>query len=192
MARRHVRTQWQTLKRSVAFSCPWYEVAREKIRLPTDQVIDYYYVTIAPSVMVVPVTAGGQIILLRQYRYPTRSFCYELPGGNTEGKPPLAAGKAELLEETGYRARRWTRLGRFHPYPGMSDEVCYVYLAMELEPGRRRLEDREFIQVIPMPIREVYRRVERDRIQDGMTLASLLLARSHLHGNGPLKRGRLP
>jgi ADP-ribose pyrophosphatase len=180
MARRHLLTHWHVLKRAVAFSCPWYQIAQEKIRLPTDHVIDYYYVTIPPSVMVVPVTGDGRIVLLRQYRYPTKSFSYELPGGNTSGKSPLAAGKEELFQETGYRARRWTRLGRFHPYSGMSDEVCYVYLATELEPGRQRLEDREFIQVITMPIREVYRRVERNRMRDGMTLASLLLARSAL------------
>jgi ADP-ribose pyrophosphatase len=180
MTRRHLLTHWQVLKKSVAFSCPWYRIAREKIRLPTDQVIDYYYVTIPPSVMVVPVTADGRIVLLRQYRYPTRSFCYELPGGSTGGKPPLATGKEELLEETGYRARRWTRLGRFHPYSGMSNEVCYVYLATELKPGRQHLEDREFIQVTTVPVAEVYRWVERDRIRDGMTLASLLLARPYL------------
>jgi ADP-ribose pyrophosphatase len=180
MTRRHRLTHWRVLKRSTAFSCPWYRIAKEKIRLPTDRVIDYYYVTIPPSVMVIPITADGRIVLLRQYRYPTRSFGYELPGGNTDGKSPLATGKAELLQETGYRAGGWRRLGRFHPYSGMSDEVCYVYLATQLEPGNQRLEEREFIQVITMPIREVYRRVERDGIQDGMTLASLLLARPHL------------
>jgi ADP-ribose pyrophosphatase len=62
----------------------------------------------------------------------------------------------------------------------MSDEVCYVYLATGLTPGRRHPEDREFIQVITMRIREVYRRVERNRIQDGMSLASLLMARPSL------------
>ncbi|MFQ5847961.1 MAG: NUDIX domain-containing protein [Candidatus Methylomirabilales bacterium] len=180
MARRHRLTQWQVLTRSVAFSCPWYRIARERIRLPTDQVIEYYYVTIPASVMVVPISTDGRIILLRQYRYPNRAFTYELPGGNTGGKSPLATGKRELLEETGYRARRWRRLGSFHPYSGMSDEVCHVYLATGLRPGKQQPEDREFIQVIPMPIREVYRRVERNRIQDGMTLASLLLARSLL------------
>ena len=182
MERRHTLTEWQVLKRSIAFSCPWYEIAHERIRLPTDHVIDYYSITIPPSVMVVPVTADGRIVLLRQYRYPTRSWSYELPGGNTRGKSPLATGRQELFEETGYRAGRWTRLGIFHPYSGMSDEVCYVYLARDLTPGRQRLEEREFIQVITMPIREVFRRVVRNRIQDGMTLASLLLAGSHLQG----------
>lgn len=182
MERRHTGTQWRVLKRSTAFSCPWYQIAREEIRLPTDRVIDYYYVTIPPSVMVVPVTADGRIVLLRQYRYPTRSWSYELPGGNTRGKSPLATGKQELSEETGYRARRWTRLGCFHPYSGMSDEVCHVYLATDLTPGRQRLEEREFIRVITMPIREVFRRAKRNRIQDGMTLASLLLAGSCLKG----------
>ncbi|HET7853222.1 MAG TPA: hypothetical protein VFM04_02015, partial [Candidatus Methylomirabilis sp.] len=57
-----------------------------------------------------------------------------------------------------------------------------VYLARDLTPGRQRPEEREFIQVITMPIREVFRRVVRNRIQDGMTLASLLLAGSHLKG----------
>ena len=180
MKRPHPLKAWQLLKRSIAFSCPFYRIAQEEIRLPTDHVIDYFYVTIPPSVMVVPMTAKGRIVLLEQYRYPTKSFCYELPGGNTQGKSPLATGKAELLEETGYRARRWRRLGSFHPYSGMSDEVCHVYLATELTPGTGCLEEREFIQVIEMPVQEVYRRVEHNRIRDGMTLASLLLARSYL------------
>jgi ADP-ribose pyrophosphatase len=167
----------------MAFSCPWYKIAWERIRLPTNQVINYYYVTIPPSVMVVPVTGEGRIVLLRQYRYPTRSFCLELPGGNTEGRPPLKTARAELWEETGFRARQWGRLGSFHPYSGMSDEVCHVYLATDLIPGKQHLEDREFIQVVEMSIREVYRRVEENQIQDGMSLASLLLARPALEGN---------
>lgn len=180
MKRPYPLKTWQLLKRSIAFSCPFYLIAQEEIRLPTGHVIDYFYVTIPPSVMVIPVTAKGRIVLLEQYRYPTKSFSYELPGGNTQGKSPLATGKAELLEETGYRARRWKRLGRFHPYSGMSDEVCYVYLATELTPGTRCLEDREFIQVIEVPVPEVYRRIASHRIRDGMTLASLLLARPYM------------
>ena len=180
MKRQHPLTAWRVLKRSVAFSCPFYQIAQEEIRLPTDHIIDYYYVTIPPSVMVVPMTANGRIVLLQQYRYPIRSFSYELPGGNTEGKSPLATCKAELFEETGYRARRWKRLGTFHPYSGMSDEICHVYLATELTPGTYRLEEREFIQVTEMSIQEVYRWIERNRIRDGMTLASLLLARPYL------------
>ncbi len=180
MKQQHTLKAWRVLNRSVAFSCPSYQIAQEQIRIPTNHIIDYYYVTIPPSVMVIPITANGRMVLLHQYRYPTRSFSYELPGGNTQGKSPLAAGKAELVEETGYRARRWRRLGSFHPYSGMSDEVCHVYLATELRPGRQHLEDREFIQVIEMPIGDVYRRIERNRIRDGMTLASLLLARSYL------------
>lgn len=180
MKRPHPLKAWRRLKRSIAFSCPFYQIAQEKIRLPTDQVIDYFYVTIPPSVMIVPMTTNGRIVLLEQYRYPTKSFSYELPGGNSQGKSPLAAGRAELFEETGYRARRWRRLGSFHPYSGMSDEVCHVYLATELIPGRACLEDREFIQVIEMPIGEVYRGIEHHRIRDGMTMASLLLARPFL------------
>jgi ADP-ribose pyrophosphatase len=176
MGRQHRRTAWRVLEKTTAFACPWYRVVRERIRLPTRRVIDYYYVSIPASVMVVPVTADGRMLLLRQYRYPTRSFSYELPGGNTGGRSPLVTGKRELFEETGYRARRWRRLGLFHPYSGMSDEVCYVYLATGLTPGRQQPEDREFIQVVPMPVRDVYRRVEQHRIQDGMTLASLLMA----------------
>lgn len=182
MERRHRLTKWRVLKRSIAFSCPWYDVARERIRLPTDRVIDYFSISIPPSVMVVPVTADRQIVFLRQYRYPTRTWSYELPGGNTRGKSPVATGRQELFEETGYRAGRWTRLGFFHPYSGMSNEVCYVYLARDLTPGTQHLEEREFIQVVTMPIRQVFRWVAGNRIQDGMTLASLLLAGSHLQG----------
>ena len=178
--------RWRVLGRRVAFRCPWYQIRDERVRLPTGQAIHYYYVHISDSVLVVPVLDGGRAVLIRQYRYPAHTFTYELPGGSTGGRSPLQAGRRELLEETGYRARHWRRLGRFNPYPGMTDETCHVYLATELVPGRQDLDEREFIEVVEVPTKQLVEWARRGRIESGMTLAALTLARPYLEkGTGP-------
>ena len=90
--------------------------------------------------MVVAVTQQGHIVLVRQYRYPSKEYAFELPGGGSKGLSVQRAAHKELREETGYTARHLRKLGDYLVYCGLPDEVCHVFLAHGLRPGNAKPE----------------------------------------------------
>ena len=103
-------------------------------------------------------------------------YNYELPGGGA-GRLPLArAARKELEEETGRRAGRLRKLGEYVVYSGVSSEICRVFLATKLRPGRQRLEETEHLTVHEVTYRQLQRMIARGRFRDGMGLASLNIA----------------
>ena len=120
--------------------------------------------------------ADPDVILERQYRHAAGQFLIELPAGTREpGEAPLAAAKRELIEETGFRARRWTMLLRYFASPGFLGEWMQIYLARDLREGAATPELDEQIEVLRMPLSQAMRMVADGRIHDGKTLIGLSL-----------------
>ena len=118
---------------------------------------------------------GASVLLERQYRHAAGDFLWELPAGRIDrGESALAAGRRELLEETGYTARRWKRALVFYSSPGFLDETMTVYLARGLKAGRARPESDELISTRLFPFATALRMATRGTIRDGKTLAALL------------------
>lgn len=114
-------------------------------------------------------------MLERQYRHAANGFLWELPAGRIDdGETPLAGARRELLEETGYSARRWKRALVFYSSPGFLDETMTVYLAQGLRAGRARPEADEKIATRLLPLATAVRMAIRGTIRDGKTLAALL------------------
>ena len=111
------------------------------------------------------------ILLVRQYRLPARAKLWELSAGRIdEGEKVLQAAKRELHEETGYRAKKWTKLVRYYPSPGFVGEWMQIFLAEGLTAGDARPEEDEEIELFLMPLSEVLRRIDKGEILDGKTL----------------------
>lgn len=140
----------------------------------------YTYLSVHPSVMVVAIDGEGRIVIIRQYRYPTRRYSFELPGGGSGGEEPRAAAMRELQEETGYRAGSLEKLGEFITYCGLADEICHVFLATNLTPGEQNLENSEDITVHAIPYPELLDMIADGKFCDGMGLAALHMARARL------------
>ena len=104
---------------------------------------------------------------------PASSFGSCPPGNLARGKAAPAAGRRELLEETGYTARRWKRALRFYPSPGFLDETMTVYLARGLKPGRARPEADEAITTRFFSLSTAVRMARNGTTRDGKTLAAL-------------------
>jgi ADP-ribose pyrophosphatase len=115
-----------------------------------------------------------RLLLERQYRYAAGQRLWELPAGRIDpGESGLAAAKRELVEETGFTARRWQRALTFYASPGFLDEVMHVFLARGLVKGKAQPEEDERIQVRFFPLPQVKRMALSGKIHDGKTLASL-------------------
>ena len=82
----------------------------------------------------------------------------------------------ELIEETGYSAAKWKKLGEITPVPGYSDERIHLYLAQELTIRQQNLDVDEVLDVFTIDFNEAMAMIHREEIQDGKTLAGLYMA----------------
>lgn len=130
--------------------------------------------------------AGGddpQVLLIRQYRYATNGYVYEIPAGRLDtGEAPEACARRELLEETGCSARTITFLTSMWTTPGFTDERIHLFLAEGLESGDAKREADEFIEMVPKPLSEALAMIRRGEIQDAKTALGLLFAAGFVAG----------
>jgi ADP-ribose pyrophosphatase len=124
------------------------------------------------------------IIFERQYRHATGQNLIELPAGRVEpGEATLAAAKRELIEETGYRAKRWTLLTKYFASPGFLGEWMQIYLARDIREGIATPEPDENIQVFRLKLSQALALIAANKIHDGKTLIGLLLYDSARRSN---------
>ncbi len=116
------------------------------------------------------------ILLERQYRHAAGQYLYEIPAGKLEpGEDPLHGAKRELLEETGYKAKQWSKLVRYFASPGFLGEWMQIFLAEGLTPGDAQPEEDEQIELFAVPLSELLRQIEAGRILDGKTITAAML-----------------
>ncbi|HXZ93420.1 MAG TPA: NUDIX hydrolase [Burkholderiales bacterium] len=163
------------------FSGKLLRVRRDVVRLPDGSRSVREYVRHPGAVVMVALFDDGRVLLERQFRYPHGRDFIELPAGKLEpGEPHLETAKRELLEETGYVAADWRRLGVLHPSVGYTDEAIELFLAKGLTKQEARLDDGEFLEVLELPLVEAIAMVRDGRITDAKSIAGLLWVKSFL------------
>ena len=119
--------------------------------------------------------ADPGILLIRQWRHAAQQFLFELPAGRIEpGEKLIPAGKRELIEETGYRAKKWSKHTKYFASPGFLTEAMNILLAEDLTLGDAAPEDDEKIEIHMTPLSEVLRLIHGGKIHDGKTLIGVL------------------
>lgn len=157
------------------------KVHRDTVRLPDGSQGAREYIRHPGAVAVVPLFDDGRVLLERQFRYPHRREFIEIPAGKLEpGEPPLDTAKRELLEETGYVAQEWTRLGVIHTAIAYTDEAIELFVAKQLSLQKRSLDQGEFLEVFSVPFDKAVAMVLEGRITDAKSVAGLLWVRSFL------------
>ena len=168
----------KVLSSKVVYNGKVFKVTSDEITEPTGITARRDVIRHSGSVVVLAVEESGgelRVLLERQYRYAARDYLWELPAGRIDpGETPLAAGKRELLEETGYRARQWKRALHFYSSPGFLDETMTIFFARELTAGDAQPEADESIECELIPLSKVVDMIFSGEIHDGKAIAGVL------------------
>ncbi len=172
------------LSSKTAYENPWYRVRSDALIWPDGTHGTYNVVEVPPSVFIVPVTRHGEIVLIRQYRYTTQRWVWEIPaGGSKPGQTKLEAAKAELREETGGVSDDIMFLGEYETANGRSNSTAFIYLAKNVVLGESALESAEILTVHPTPIEQVRHMLATNQIKDAPSALGLYLALPHIHNS---------
>jgi len=156
---------------------------RDTVRLPDGSSATREFVKHPGAVMVVPMRDDGRVVLERQYRYPLQQVMIEFPAGKLDpGEDTWACAQRELLEETGYTAREWSRAGVLHPVLAYSTEFIEIWFARGLTLGERQLDAGEFLDVISATPAELLEWCRDGRVTDSKTLSGMLWLQNLLSG----------
>jgi ADP-ribose pyrophosphatase len=185
MARRLVKV----LSSRILHRGPVFGVRRDRVVEPGGVPVTREVVTHPGSVVVLPVFADGRLLLIRQYRHAVGQFLWELVAGRVEpGEGPLSAARRELLEETGYTARRFRKLLDLFPTPGFVSENMVLYAAEGLRPGPARPEADEVITSRAFSTARLERMMRQGALRDAKSIAAILYYTRFVRFPGALAR----
>jgi ADP-ribose pyrophosphatase len=172
------RNKARVISRKLVYKGPVFWVTSERVIEPSGVRVLREVVRHTGSVVILATLEDRgepRLLLERQYRHAADSYLWELPAGRIDkGEKPLAAGKRELLEETGYRAMRWKKILKFYASPGFVAEPMTVFWARNLMPGPAQPEADEVIEQRLLPLSKAVRMVLRGTIRDAKTIAGVL------------------
>ncbi|MCP4112487.1 MAG: NUDIX hydrolase [Desulfobacteraceae bacterium] len=153
----------------------------ENITLSNGVTVDIDILRHPGASAIVPLSEKNTVILIRQYRHAVGDYIWEIPAGTLNpGELPIACAKRELVEETGFSAREFQKLGEITPVPGYSDERIHIFLGTGLEPAEQNLDMDELLNVHEIEFDETIEMIRNGDIQDCKTISGLYMARDLL------------
>lgn len=173
----------ELLDSAQAFDGRVLDLRVDRVRLPNGAEAELEVIRHQGASAVVPVTANGDVLLVRQYRHATGDYLLEVPAGKLDfgTEDPEQCARRELEEETGFRAGELSSLGWIWTTPGFADERIWLFLATDLGPGRQDLEPDEVIELVEMPLEEAAEMALNGEITDSKSICALLRAVSTLN-----------
>jgi len=147
----------------------------DHIELPNGKSSTREWIKHPGAVCIIPILPNGNLCLIRQYRYGPRAEFIEIPAGKLDvGEDPLVCAKRELEEEIGYIAGKLTFLTNIHPAIGFSNEKMWVYLAEDLILSKQSLDQDEFLELYPIPLKKAIDLIYEGKITDVKTVIGIL------------------
>ena len=167
------------------------QLSIDTVRFPDGSVGELELIHHAGASAVLPIAGplddpDPEVLLIRQYRYATGGYLYEVPAGTPhhDGEPWEEVARRELEEETGWRAERLFPLTRVYTTPGFTDEVIHIWLATDLRQGASKLDDDEFVELVRTPLSVALAWIREGRIIDAKSVVAILFAARFVRGDG--------
>ena len=159
----------------------------DTVRFPDGSTGELEMIHHSGAAAVLPVLDEGddpRVVLVRQYRYASGGYLYEVPAGRPDhpDEPWEECARRELREETGLEAGELRRLTAIWTTPGFTDERIHLFVATGLTAGETRYDADEFMETVTMPLSEALAKVRDGEIDDAKTVCTLLYAAGFLFG----------
>ena len=150
--------KWKILESKEIYSSHFITLKEEKLERPDGKIVTSYYAIERPDVVyVIALTKNIEIVLVYQYKNGIKDLVLELPAGFVDkGESPKEAAKRELLEETGYSGKDFTKIGGFNSGAGLSRNTNYFYVVKDVEKiSEQNLDENEEIDVKVFPFNKI-------------------------------------
>ena len=181
--------RFRVVDAKLVYKNPWMKVYEQQVVRDGEPGV-YGTVERDDSVIVIPWMPERRTVLLRQYRFPTREYSWELPmGGVSPGESPIEAARRELAEETGLVADEFEIIGQYRAVPGLTAQQVTVVMTpvddskIEQQTSLRAVDDVTERRI--RDLSELNRMVQAGRITDGFTIAGILYLNLHLAVQAP-------
>lgn len=164
------------INRELVKKCHVFDLYADTIELPDGTKQQYDLVDHKGAAAVVPVTAEGKILMVKQYRNALDRFTLEIPAGGKNGadEPGIVCAARELEEETGYRSDHLEKLLSIKTTVAFCNELIDIYVATDLVRTEQHLDEGEYVDVFAYEIKDLVNMVYNGSIQDGKTVASIM------------------
>lgn len=161
-------------KIKVGFKGKLINLVTKKIRLTNGYLAHFETIEHPGASLVIPFIAKDRIIIIKQLRPVINRHLYELPAGTLQGgESTLSCARREIIEEIGYSARRFIKLGQIYPVPGYSTEKITIYKAQGLRKREVAPEKDELIKAVSVSRRKVKKLFRKGDIIDAKTICAL-------------------
>ncbi len=152
------------------------DVSTKKIRLPNGYVTRIDIIKHPGAVLMAPFLSKDKVIMLKQFRPVIGAYIYELPAGTLEkNENPLVCARREMIEETGYKTEKITKLGFIVPVPGYSTEKIFIYKAEKLSKTKRLHQKDEVIETLIKSKKEIRQLFKAGKIIDAKTISAFTM-----------------
>ena len=170
------RLKWKTLSEKVILNTVVFDVTVHENQSSNGVKGDYYVMKAPDWVITIP-EKDGKFLMVKQWRHGEKALSVEFPGGVIDkGEEPEAAAARELLEETGCKAGKLTKLGKVNPNPALFSNHVHIFLAEDLvQTGKQELDEDEFINCMELSKEEVLEGTGTEAFPHGLMAMALCL-----------------
>jgi ADP-ribose pyrophosphatase len=163
--------QFKTLNSKLIYQARLFRLKAISMKAPDGHRFRHEIIEHPGAAVIIPITKDNEFVLVKQYRTAVKKAIWEFPAGTLEpGENPLCCAKREIIEETGFEAKRWQKLGSFYPAPGISTELMHIFLASELVPAEMSHDRDEFIERHMISSRDLQKMILNGMIVDAKTI----------------------
>lgn len=175
--------KWKTVSKETAFHTKWTHINKYSFRLGNGKIIPEFYIEEGDNeVLILGITKDGKIPIAKQYRPGADQICWCLPGGKIDpGENPKQAIMRELLEETGFKAKKLKFIAKFSKNPSKTKNFVYAFIAKELiKVGEPKLDHGEEVELDLLNKNEVLRAIKTGKMACTFCISSTLLGLNEL------------
>lgn len=164
------------VKRELKFKGKIIDFYQDTMEINGDHTVIWDFIKHKGAAAVVPVTDEGKILMVRQYRNALERYTLEIPAGalDTADEPGITCASRELEEETGYRSENLEWLINLRTTVAFCNEKIEVFVAKNLIPSKRHLDEDEFIDLGAYTMEELKEKIYSGEIEDAKTVSALL------------------